>query len=131
MKKTTLSRRNFFKAILGAVSIGAISVWDKMVKTKTISSAKKHGKIPFSPNKKVSFADEFIVVNQAGKTEVLSAHCTHLGCLINHTNGDKLVCPCHGSEFTTNGEVIKGPAYKPLKKEKFHLNKNKSLIIIS
>ena len=130
MEKTTLTRRNFFKATLAAASLGAFSVWDKMVKTKAIASVKKHWKFPFNPNKKVSFVDEFIVVNSVGKTEVLSAHCSHLGCLINQTNGDKLVCPCHGSEFATNGEVIKGPAYKPLKKVTFHFSEKKDLVVI-
>lgn len=117
--------------MLGASSLVSFYVWDKMVKTKTISSVKKHWKLPFNPNKKISFVEEFVVINNAGKTDVLSAHCTHLGCLINQIDGNKLVCPCHGSEFTTNGDVIKGPAYKPLEKEKFRISKNQSFIYIS
>ncbi len=40
--------------------------------------------------------------------------CTHLGCELQayETN---LVCPCHGAEFNTKGEVTTGPAYLPLK----------------
>lgn len=40
--------------------------------------------------------------------------CTHLGCELQayETN---LVCPCHGAEFNTKGEVTNGPAYLPLK----------------
>lgn len=43
--------------------------------------------------------------------------CTHLGCELQ-PNGDYLVCPCHGSEFTNRGEVQQPPADKNLKKFK-------------
>lgn len=58
---------------------------------------------------------------------VLSIACTHLGCVLNVEN-DKFICPCHGSMFDLAGNVIKGPALKPLKHLDFTI-KNNSIII--
>ncbi len=41
--------------------------------------------------------------------------CTHLGCTVTVTP-DRLVCPCHGSVFDRRGNVLKGPADRPLPK---------------
>lgn len=35
--------------------------------------------------------------------------CTHKGCELNPA-GDQLVCPCHGSEFSSTGKVVSPPA---------------------
>jgi cytochrome b6-f complex iron-sulfur subunit len=41
--------------------------------------------------------------------------CTHLGCLYNWKDQDhKFVCPCHGSQFTKEGQYIQGPAPRSL-----------------
>ena len=41
--------------------------------------------------------------------------CTHLGCLYNWKDQDvKFVCPCHGSQFTKDGQYIQGPAPRSL-----------------
>lgn len=40
--------------------------------------------------------------------------CTHRGCELN-VGGNIYSCPCHGSEFTTTGEVLEGPAEEQLK----------------
>ncbi|MGQ4878934.1 FAD-dependent oxidoreductase [Billgrantia sp. LNSP4103-1] len=52
---------------------------------------------------------------EAGDLKVLSAVCPHMKCIV-HWNASESTwdCPCHGSRFTTEGEVIEGPAYHPL-----------------
>jgi len=45
----------------------------------------------------------------------MTAVCTHLGCLTRHeADQNRIFCPCHGSRFSTSGEVTNGPAPKPL-----------------
>lgn len=39
--------------------------------------------------------------------------CTHKGCDVQPT-GAILTCPCHGSEFSTEGKVLSGPASENL-----------------
>lgn len=40
----------------------------------------------------------------------ISSVCTHLGCNVNFVRGEGFECPCHGSLFDENGQVVKGPA---------------------
>jgi cytochrome b6-f complex iron-sulfur subunit len=43
------------------------------------------------------------------------ARCTHLGCTPNWFQAEnRFRCPCHGSNYTTAGDVIAGPAPRPL-----------------
>jgi Rieske Fe-S protein len=53
------------------------------------------------------------VVREGGSFHALSLVCTHLGCTVS-VGPDAIVCPCHGSVFDRAGNVLKGPASKPL-----------------
>ncbi|QJQ96541.1 MULTISPECIES: FAD-dependent oxidoreductase [Halomonadaceae] len=55
--------------------------------------------------------------NEAGEFSVLSAVCPHMKCLVHWNEAEtSWDCPCHGSRFDTQGEVIEGPSYSPLEK---------------
>lgn len=45
----------------------------------------------------------------------VSTRCMHRGCQVEPAEGH-LVCPCHGSEYTNTGEVLKGPTQRPLQR---------------
>lgn len=67
------------------------------------------------------------VVRTCGRTEVLAATCSHLGCTLNFESArSRFECPCHGSTFEAacaaggksvfglNGNVVHGPAGFPM-----------------
>lgn len=54
-----------------------------------------------------------------GALHAVSSVCTHLGCLVKFNTAEtSWDCPCHGSRFSTDGQVIDGPAIRPLAKKK-------------
>ncbi|WP_158861313.1 FAD-dependent oxidoreductase [Lunatibacter salilacus] len=52
-----------------------------------------------------------------GTLHLVSSICPHMGCIVHwnevETSWD---CPCHGSRFSIDGDVIEGPAYQGLAK---------------
>ena len=50
-----------------------------------------------------------------GGLHAVSLRCTHLGCLLRFNSAEtSWDCPCHGSRFGIDGEVLEGPAVSPL-----------------
>ncbi len=52
-----------------------------------------------------------------GNIFVVDTTCTHLGCEVRWNSAEKTWdCPCHASRFDYKGNVIEGPAIKPLER---------------
>jgi Rieske Fe-S protein len=66
-------------------------------------------------------ADRQLVVTRpsASEVRVLSAVCTHQGCLVDIVANGTISCPCHGSAFSLTGDVTSGPATRPLPTKAF------------
>lgn len=50
-----------------------------------------------------------------GGFSAVSTRCMHRGCQVEPA-AEHLICPCHGSEYTNTGEIVKGPTQRPLRR---------------
>ncbi len=56
--------------------------------------------------------------------------CMHQGCEVE-VQGNRFVCPCHGSTYDLEGKVTKGPAEKNLKSFKTTMDNENIYILLS
>lgn len=114
MAAVSKSRRRFIATIVAAIGGG----WflqrffalpphaERMLLEVPLTKMPERGALVFR-NERIA------LVREEGKIHALSLICTHLGCTVN-VLPQGITCPCHGSEFTSTGTVVKGPATEPL-----------------
>ena len=133
-----INRRSFFGALLaiGTAGMGAILaapvlryVLYPLYAKSSKAGWSEVGKLEYFPvgsspvRKTITFTQldgwrevvsaQSVYVNRLAddQFEVLSAICPHLGCSVSwQQSADDFLCPCHGSVFTADGKVVKGPA---------------------
>lgn len=72
----------------------------------------------------------FFVVRDKDRIFSLYARCTHLGCTVNWFEDLNIFkCPCHGSEFHSNGHEFAGPAPRPLDRHHISMDSEKRIIV--
>src|SRR2546421_624470 len=68
-----------------------------------------------TPGRKALTRRNFIVWALGGLLGAIAITCPHLGCSYGlDTGGKRFLCPCHGSTFNLEGQVLHGPAVNPL-----------------
>jgi cytochrome b6-f complex iron-sulfur subunit len=64
-----------------------------------------------------------LVRSSATVVQAVSDICTHAGCGVRYDHVNKILsCPCHGSQYTLTGMVLRGPAFRPLAKYQTQLD---------
>lgn len=129
-----MERRDFLKSSVAVCfALGAFSL-EGCSSYKTISSEEENGKLKI---KKSEFLEnKYVIVNsmKANAPIYLSKRednsyiallmvCTHKSCEVK-PQGNLLACPCHGSEFSSSGKVLKEPADKDLASYKTSFDEN-------
>jgi Rieske Fe-S protein len=77
-------------------------------------SGVKKSELVYTASGKERKARVFIVSNRDDLL-VLSATCSHLGCLVNYSREKgEFICPCHGGRYDLGGRNIAGPPPAPL-----------------
>jgi cytochrome b6-f complex iron-sulfur subunit len=134
------NRRGFFHACFALMTgiagfILAFPVFSFFRLPKRINTAKKI-ELPIADlsEDQALFFDrqgmQIVLVYTAQEPKVFDAACTHLGCLVMWDQNEHIFhCPCHGAVFDDNGQVVRGPTNKPLKRIDFEIKNN--MIIIS
>jgi len=69
----------------------------------------------------------FVAKDEDDNYVALLTRCTHKGCEIRPA-ANILACPCHGSEFDFNGQVLTGPAEEDLRKFQVETDETKVYI---
>ena len=89
-------------------------VVDKLAVSKIVSLAE----LKNDQGKVVKYEGDTLAVykDAGGVSHILQSDCTHLYCTVNWNQAEKSWdCPCHGSRFDINGDVLNAPAVKKLK----------------
>jgi len=72
----------------------------------------------------------YIVRAKEGYFYAMSAVCTHLGCITGWKADEGIIaCPCHGSRYDREGNVIAGPAPRPLPHFQMVLGDRSQLVV--
>ena len=74
--------------------------------------------------------DEIMLIRKSESSFLaIKTICSHKGCDVE-LEGNKFVCPCHGSEFTLDGKVTSGPAKTDLKSFETMFDSDKGTVTI-
>ncbi|MBM7118404.1 FAD-dependent oxidoreductase [Archangium primigenium] len=79
--------------------------------------ARDLSEVPAGEGRIVEVEGEKVAVyrDDGGGVHAVSPVCTHLGCHVHWNTAERSWdCPCHGGRFSPTGEVLNGPALKPL-----------------
>jgi cytochrome b6-f complex iron-sulfur subunit len=124
--KNKISRRQVFGAIWGVSLVALIGqfggalfqFFKPRIAVGGFGSKVTAGKPKEFKANSVSYVQEgrfYISCLEDGGILALWQRCTHLGCTVPWRKDLKqFACPCHSSIFNTRGEVIGGPAPRPM-----------------
>ena len=72
----------------------------------------------------------YLVRMEDGGFMAVYRRCTHLGCSVPYDPAQgQFVCPCHGSAFTMDGDVLNPPAPRPLDLFTVSINADGEIIV--
>jgi len=126
MSGKKLSRRDFMNFAWGATGVLAMSELS-IIGLKFLSPLATDGEFggvfelglydqfPSGSVTPVEAGRFYLVRLEDGGFLAIYRRCTHLGCAVPFDQAsNQFICPCHGSAFTTEGDVLNQPAPRPL-----------------
>jgi len=88
----------------------------------------KKAELLFTASGKERKSRVFIISAPDDSLTVLSATCSHLGCLVNYNRIKReFICPCHGGRYDLTGKNIAGPPPAPLMR--FPIRKQDGMVL--
>ena len=135
MTSAPVDRRRFLRTAAAGCCLASWWTLSACASIPTLHSTVKSGRVRLTRSElDVAFGDgdslllqadglpESVYLVRDGDGDLLAAvgaTCTHLGCQVRPAN-TFFRCPCHGSTFTLDGDVVRGPAARPLARYRLH-----------
>jgi len=112
-----VKRREVLKVLGGSAAL--ISMAPELSSAKklalSLDKAEKLRKVGGSVILEIRDKQILFIRESENVIRALDPECSHKKCTVEYDDGQELVvCPCHGSTYSTEGEVLKGPASEPL-----------------
>ncbi len=83
----------------------------------------------FPVNSRTVIADiPAVLIRDQDKFSAICLVCTHLGCTVQ-SESKLFLCPCHGSQYTLDGKVSRGPARNPLQTLRVEVSSDGNVIV--
>jgi cytochrome b6-f complex iron-sulfur subunit len=127
LQTSWLGRRRFLKTATATCSLASLSTLGACASVPTLRAAVQAGRIrlqqqeldeAFAEGDALLLQSEDLpegiyLVRSDDNLTATGATCTHLGCQVRPAKAF-FRCPCHGSTFSLVGDVVRGPAARPL-----------------
>jgi len=134
-KSSNISRRNFIRlvtqslfGISGLLGLGGLARFFSYEPEPEVPSMFDIGNVSNYPagSRTVRAEIPAVIYNRGGELIAYSLICTHLGCSVEATE-EGFACPCHGSRFGQDGQVLEGPAQRSLRKMRVEILEDQTL----
>lgn len=138
--KPLLSRR-YFLEMIGVGSLGIAAAGSAVLTTQFLSpNVLREPPLKFKAGPTENYPPDSVTLNKGQKVFIVrakegyfyavSAVCPHLGCIANWKSEEGVIaCPCHGSKFDREGNVLEGPAPRPLQRLSVSLDEQGQLMV--
>lgn len=130
MSEKFISRKDFLKKLWWILLLPYLMLMALMTRRHNTVTSIKEFRITNSITDGISFYDDVVCIKDKSQLNFYHSKCTHLGCRIDKAEDNKLVCPCHGSEFGLDGKPTKGPANKSLQELDYSIDEPSNEIVI-
>lgn len=127
-----MRRRTMLKSL--AAALGAILFWPARAARAGklaigLDKLKTLGEVGASVTLKLKGRTVMFIRDSEESVIGIDPTCTHQQCTVEHRNGaERIECPCHGSVFDLEGNVLKGPAEEPLTRFETSLSEGRVIV---
>lgn len=139
--ESSILTRRYFLETIGGGAIGIVAAGSAVLTAQFLSpNVLREPPLKFKAGPTENFPPESVTLNKEQKVFIVrakegyfsavSAVCTHLGCITNWKSEEGIIaCPCHGSRFDKEGNVLEGPAPRPLPRFAMTLDEQGQLVV--
>jgi cytochrome b6-f complex iron-sulfur subunit len=121
-----------FAALTGGLILSLRTLWprSRRASLQAVSAGRAVDYSVGEVSERLLQSHQVWIVRDAAGFYAFSAQCTHLGCQLRYAaHARQYRCMCHGSVFDKTGQVLRGPASRPMERVYLTLRGDGELVV--